>query len=405
MLFFPNGSPHAALYVFSWQQGSRGKFSVFMVTARQVELALRAGHVPNQIRTLMGAGRRSPDLPQADPITGPRASAQLFCQNYFLTKPQTLLPFETGATLGVRTTVGWSEAIRFRPLLPARLGYRAISGSQRARSVREAGEKAWLIGDELRGLRRQNLRSTSSGTRPRHGNGDPAIISTTTDSDLARVQSVRAAPRYTAQGLRIGFQTERGTGQDTSPIACNTCAPRRASGSCGGSLHEASCPTRPELLRVIDIAPRYFAAGAGGHETTRGRPASRLTFITIPIGAGHSRWRTGVGCQTDFPTSSGTPPSAIASLIGLIVNGVFADLRPPKWKDRIGRASRTSSQSDGPCRRPPPVVLRCPPCGSCRRNSLTEKQLPSKRGPDGAARFSKPTTLSLARGSASDRRR
>jgi len=256
-------------------------------------------------------------------------SAQLL-SNYFLTNLNSL-PFETGATLASKLRVSEATIGRFCRTL----GYRHFKDLKRAIKY-EAGEKAWLIGDELRAFA-ENLRSDSSERARGMEMEIAAIINnyqTATSPEFKRVvQRLATRPKVFVSG----FQTERGHGQYLAHCLQYLRPGVELLDLAGGSLHEAFLSDPAEACLVLIDMRRYsrLAQEAMNHAREAGIP---VTFITDPYcGWAQSLADEVLVVQTDF-NQFWDATSAIASLIGLIVNGVFADLGP-EVEDRMTRIS------------------------------------------------------------------
>ncbi len=241
------------------------------------------------------------------------------------------LPFETAATLGAR--VGLSEASVGR--FCRRLGYRHLK-EMKAGLQADLGGTAWLIGDRLRDFHR----------RSQQGGGELALALQREMAALVAVYELAATPAFAAAVQRLarhpavwiaGFQTERG--------------------------HAAELAHNLQYLRpgvhLADLGAGHFAdlLLADPHQATLvlidGRRYSRLTrdlalaahdrgIPTTLIADPYCDWAPGVVTEVlSVPTDLNhfwDTTSAMSSLIGLLVNGVFRDLGAAV-EDRMAQVS------------------------------------------------------------------
>lgn len=245
------------------------------------------------------------------------------------------LPFETAATVAQKVGVSEASVGRFC----RSIGYRHLKDLKSSLQV-ELGEKAWLIGDRLRDFH----------DRSRQGQDELARALEREIAALVSVYELAATPAFEAAVQRLarmpavwvaGFQTERG--------------------------HAAELAHNLQYLRggvgLVDVSAGHFAEVllADPAETTLvlidGRRYSRLTrdlalaardegiavtLITDP----YCDWAPGVVTElfavpTDLNHFWDTT-SAMSSLIGLLVNGVFREL----GAEVEGRMARVSALYD-----------------------------------------------------------
>lgn len=238
--------------------------------------------------------------------------------SYFVSNLQSL-PFETAATVAARIGVSEASIGRFC----RSIGYASMKDLKSVLKS-DLGDQAWLIGDRLQDFH----------NRSKAGNGELAQALEREMAALVAVYEMAATPEFDATVKRLarsrsvfvaGFQTERG--------------------------HAAELVHNLQYLRhgvhLADVAGGHFAEVllADPQETTLvlidGRRYSRLTrdlaekahqagiavaLVTDP----YCDW--GRGAVTELfavPTDLNhfwDTTSAMSSLIGLLVNGVFREL-------------------------------------------------------------------------------
>jgi DNA-binding MurR/RpiR family transcriptional regulator len=238
--------------------------------------------------------------------------------HYLLTNLSSL-PFETAAAVAQKVGVSEASVGRFC----RSIGYRHLKDLKSSLQL-DLGEKAWLIGDRLEDFHRRSQQGRGELARAL----EREIAALVTVYELAETPTFRTAVQRLAQRKAVwvaGFQTERG--------------------------HAAELVHNLQYLRpgvhLADVAAGHFAEVLLGdpQETTLvlvdGRRYSRLTrdlalaardegiavtLITDP----YCDWAPGVVTEifavpTDLNHFWDTT-SAMSSLIGLMVNGVFREL-------------------------------------------------------------------------------
>lgn len=272
----------------------------------------------------MGSRAKSADQPPPDLIRRLKASmggatgAEAAIASYMLANLQSL-PFETAATLG--TKVGVSEASIGRYCRA--IGYRhfkELKGSLQS----DFGHTAWLIGDRLREFH----------IRSRQGRGELALALEREIAAVVAVYEVAATPefeRFVARLTRCpavyvaGFQTERGHAVQLVHNLQYLRSGVYLADVAGGHFAEILLADPKSVCLVLFDGRRYSRTTQQLAEAaaSAGIP---VTLITDP----YCDWAHGVvselfTVQTDL-NHFWDATSAMASLVGLAVNGVFKEL-------------------------------------------------------------------------------
>jgi DNA-binding MurR/RpiR family transcriptional regulator len=268
-------------------------------------------------------GRLEQALCEASPAT--QAIAAHFLSN------MTDLPFETAASVAAR--IGVSEATVGR--FCRGIGYRHFKDLKGAiRS--DLGDKAWLVGDRLKEFSARQRAGTSEVARglEREMSAILANYETAASPAFGRVVE-RLATR--PQVFIAAFQTERGHGQYLVHQLQYLRPGVQLVDVEGGSLAEPLLTAPGTACLILIDARRYsrLTRRLGLAARAAGLP---VTLITDP----YCPWSREAAdetfvVQTDF-NQFWDATSAMASLIGLIVNGVFAHLGP-RVEDRMTRVS------------------------------------------------------------------
>jgi DNA-binding MurR/RpiR family transcriptional regulator len=249
---------------------------------------------------------------------------------YFLSNLSDL-PFETAASVAAR--VGVSEATVGR--FCRGIGYRHFKDLKAAIRA-DLGDKAWLVGDRLQDFASRQKQGSAEIARglEREMAAILANYETAASPEFARaVARIARCP----QVFVAGFQTERGHGH----FLVNQLEYLRPGvhllDQSGGNFAEVLLMPSDQACLVLIDGRRYSRL------TRRLAIAAReagipVTLITDP----YCPWAHEVAdeafvVQTDF-NQFWDATSAMASLIGLIVNGVFAELGP-EVEARMSRVS------------------------------------------------------------------
>lgn len=249
---------------------------------------------------------------------------------YFLANLQSI-PFETAASLGSKIGVSEASIGRFCRAI----GFRHLKNLKSSLQL-DLGDRAWLIGDRLEDFHR----------RSRAGKAELSRALEREIAAIVEVYELAASPAFEAMVRRlahsrsvwvVGFQTERGHAAELA--------------------HNLQY-LRPEVY-LADLAGGHFAEILTGDADGKtlvlidGRRYSRLTrelalaareagipttLITDPYCVwAHDIVTECFAVQTDLNHFWDTT-SAMSSLIGLMVNGVFRECGA-KVEDRMARVS------------------------------------------------------------------
>ncbi|MBK6465807.1 MAG: MurR/RpiR family transcriptional regulator [Rhodobacter sp.] len=268
-------------------------------------------------------GRLEASLRDSTPATQALAA-------YFLSHLKDL-PFDTAATVAVKT--GLSEATVGR--FCRALGYRNFKEVKAAIQA-DLGGKAWLIGERLQDLAKR-LKSGSEEVM-RGMQREFAAIAANYET-AATPEFARAVARLARcpQVFVAGFQTERGHGQFLSHGLQYLRPGVQLLDQSAGNFAEVLLAAPGEACLVLIDGRRYsrLTRTLAMQARDRGIP---VTLITDP----YCPWAHDVAdeafvVQTDF-NQFWDATSAMSSLIGLIVNGVFAELGP-EVEARMNRVS------------------------------------------------------------------
>lgn len=276
-------------------------------------------------------GRLEESLRHETPSTQALAS-------YFLTNLSDL-PFETAASVGAR--VGVSEATVGR--FCRRLGYRHFKEVKGAIQS-ELGDKAWLIGDRLQEFA-DHLKAGSTEAARGMEREIAAIVANYETAATPEFSRVLTRLAHCPRVFIAGFQTERGHGQFLAHGLQYLRPGVQLLDQTAGNFAEVLLEQPDESCLVLFDGRRYsqLTQALASAAQSAGIP---VTLIVDPYCA----WARDVAdeffvVQTDF-NQFWDATSAMSSLIGLIVNGVFGVLGP-KVEDRMTRVSGLYNQFTG----------------------------------------------------------
>ena len=264
-------------------------------------------HTPTDLR-----GRLELSLSEATPAT--QAIAAHFLSN------MNDLPFETAASVAAK--IGVSEATVGRSAATSATAFQGHQGAIQS----DLGDKAWLVGDRLKEFSARQKRSTTEIARglEREIAAILANYETAASAAFAKVVA-RLATRPNV--FVAAFQTERGHGQFLVHQLQYLRPGVQFVDLAGGSFAEVLlAPPDESCLILIDM--RRYSRLARRLGLTARESGIPVTLITDP----YCPWSRDAAdetfvVQTDFNQFWDTT-SAISSLVGLIVNGVFAQLGP-----------------------------------------------------------------------------
>ncbi len=241
------------------------------------------------------------------------------------------IPFETAASLGAK--IGVSEATVGR--FCRSLGYRHFKDVKAAiRS--ELGDKAWLIGDRLQDFAGR-LRAGSAEAAQGMEREIAAIVANYEMAGTPEFARVVLRLAHCPQVFIAGFQTERGHGQFLAHGLQYLRPGIQLLDQTAGNFAEVLLAAPGDACLVLIDGRRYSRLTQNLASTARAAGIP-VTLITDPYCA----WARDVAdellvVQTDF-NQFWDATSAMASLIGLIVNGVFGELGP-QVEDRMTKVS------------------------------------------------------------------
>ena len=231
----------------------------------------------------------------------------------------TSLPFETAATVALKTGVSEASVGRFCRAI----GYRHLKDLKGSLQV-DLGDRAWLIGDRLQDFHR----------RSQEGNAELSRALEREVAALVMVYEMAASAEFDAVVKRLshrkavwvaGFQTERGRAAELVHNLQYLRPGVQLADIAGGHFAEILLSNPDETTLVLIDGRRYsrltrdlaLAARAAGIP---------VTLVTDPYCSwAHEAAQEVFAVPTDLNHFWDTT-SAMSSLIGLMVNGVFREL-------------------------------------------------------------------------------
>ncbi len=250
--------------------------------------------------------------------------------HYLLTNLSSL-PFETAATVAAKVGVSEASVGRFCRTI----GYRHLKDLKSSLQV-DLGQKAWLIGDRLRDFHRRSRQ-------------DGVELSRALELEIAALVAVyelAATPAFEAAVQRLshrrsvwvaGFQTERGHAAELAHNLQYLRAGVHLADAAGGHFAEVLLSDSEETTLVLIDGRRYSRLTRDLALAARDEGIP-VTLITDP----YCDWAPGAVTELfAVPTELNhfwDTTSAMSSLIGLMVNGVFRELGA-EVEDRMARVS------------------------------------------------------------------
>ena len=262
------------------------------------------------------------------------------------------LPFETAGSVARR--IGVSEASVGRYCRA--IGFRHFK-DLKASLKGDLGDRAFLIGDRLRDFAERRRAGESSAL-------EKEIAAIVANHELAATLTFQAVATRLARTGRIfvaGFQTERGHAQylahGLSYLRPGVQLLDAADGTFADLLLD-----RPSDAALVIIDGRRYSRLARHLGIAARAAGAHVTLITDPYCTwGREAADEVLTVRTDFDQFWDVT-SAIASLIGLLVNAVFAELGPEVearlsavsalYGDFIGHTATGGRGPDRPARRP-----------------------------------------------------
>lgn len=249
----------------------------------------------------------------------------------FLLANLSSLPFETAASVAQKIGVSEASVGRFCRAI----GYRHLKDLKGSLQV-DLGERAWLIGDRLKDFHR----------RSRQGNAELSRALEHEIAALVSVYEMASTPAFEAMVKRLsharavwvaGFQTERG---HAAELAHNLqyLRPRvQLADVAAGHFAEVLLDEPEDATLVLIDGRRYSRLTRDLAQAARDEGIP-VTLITDPYCDWAQEAATEVfAVPTDLNHFWDTT-SAMSSLIGLIVNGVFRELGAAV-EERMARVS------------------------------------------------------------------
>ena len=229
------------------------------------------------------------------------------------------LPFETAATVAGKVGVSEASVGRFC----RSIGYRHLKELKSSLQL-DLGEKAWLIGDRLKDFHRRSQQGSGELARAL----EHEIAAVVTVYELAATPAFQAAVHRLARRRAVwvaGFQTERGHAAELVHNMQYLRAGVHLADIAGGHFAEVLLSDPAETTLVLIDGRRYSRLTRDLALAARDEGIP-VTLITDP----YCDWGPGVVTElfavpTDLNHFWDTT-SAMSSLIGLMVNGVFRDL-------------------------------------------------------------------------------
>lgn len=266
------------------------------------------------------------------------------------------LPFETAGSVARRIGVSEASVGRYCRAIGFR-HFKDLKASLRD----DLGDHAFLIGDRLRDFAERSQAGESSAL-------EKEIAAIVANHELAATPAFRAVATRLARVPKIfiaGFQTERGHAQYLAHGLSYLRSGVHLMDAADGTFAELLLDTPSEAALVIVEGRRYSRLAR--HLGIAARAAgTHVTLITDPYCTwGREAADEVFAVRTDFDQFWDVT-SAMASLVSLIVNAVFAELGPEVetrlsavsslYGDFIGHT--TTGGGVGPSRRPPTNQLR-----------------------------------------------
>ncbi len=268
------------------------------------------------------------------------------------------LPFETAGSIARRIGVSEASVGRYCRAIGFR-HFKDLKGSLRM----DLGDRAFLIGDRLRDFAERSRGGESRAL-------EKEIAAIVANHELAATPAFRDVAARLAHAKTVfvaGFQTERGHAQYLAHGLSYLRPGVHLMDTADGTFADLLLDTPSEAALVIIDGRRYsrLARHLGIAARTAG---AHVTLITDPYCTwGREAADEMFAVRTDFD-QFWDATSAMASLIGLLVNAVFGELGPAVearlsavsalYGDFIGHTAAGGKSMDRPVRRITPVRPR-----------------------------------------------
>lgn len=250
---------------------------------------------------------------------------------HYLLHNLTSLPFETAAAVAAKVGVSEASVGRFCRAI----GYRHLKDLKASLQV-DLGEKPWLIGDRLRDFHARSQRDNTELARAL----EHEIAALVAVYELAATEAFHdtvARLAHRPQVFVAGFQTERGHAAELVHNLQYLRPGVHLADAAGGHFAEILLAPPQETTLVLVDGRRYSRLTRDLAQAARDAGIA-VTLITDP----YCDWAPGIVTElfavpTDLNHFWDTT-SAMSSLIGLLVSGVFRELGAVV-EDRMARVS------------------------------------------------------------------
>ena len=250
---------------------------------------------------------------------------------HYLLHNLTSLPFETAAAVAAKVGVSEASVGRFCRAI----GYRHLKDLKASLQV-DLGEKPWLIGDRLRDFHARSQRDNTELARAL----EHEIAALVAVYELAATEAFHdtvARLAHRPQVFVAGFQTERGHAAELVHNLQYLRPGVHLADVAGGHFAEILLAPPQETTLVLVDGRRYSRLTRDLAQAARDAGIA-VTLITDP----YCDWAPGIVTElfavpTDLNHFWDTT-SAMSSLIGLLVSGVFRELGAVV-EDRMARVS------------------------------------------------------------------
>ncbi len=250
---------------------------------------------------------------------------------HYLLHNLTALPFETAAAVAAKVGVSEASVGRFC----RSIGFRHLKDLKSSLQV-DLGEKAWLIGDRLRDFHERSRQGGAELARAL----EREIAALVAVYELAATAEFQQAVERLAHRPSVfvaGFQTERGHAAELAHNLQYLRAGVQLADVGGGHFADILL-SPPESATLVLIDGRRYSRLTRDLAQAARQAGIPVTLITDP----YCDWAPGIVTElfavpTDLNHFWDTT-SAMSSLIGLLVNGVFRELGAGV-EDRMARVS------------------------------------------------------------------
>lgn len=238
---------------------------------------------------------------------------------HYLLHNLTALPFETAAAVAAKVGVSEASVGRFC----RSIGFRHLKDLKSSLQV-DLGEKAWLIGDRLRDFHERSRQGGAELARAL----EREIAALVAVYELAATAEFQQAVERLAHRPSVfvaGFQTERGHAAELAHNLQYLRAGVQLADVGGGHFADILL-SPPESATLVLIDGRRYSRLTRDLALAARQAGIPVTLITDP----YCDWAPGIVTElfavpTDLNHFWDTT-SAMSSLIGLLVNGVFREL-------------------------------------------------------------------------------